>query len=70
MDDDSHSEAEIIQFPDEKAMGGQMTQAIYEITLREEFDKLNELTGTITFISGKQGGSGKSIADSLEGVII
>jgi hypothetical protein len=55
MDDDSHSEAKIIQFPDEKAMGGQMTQAIYEITLREEFAKLNELTGTITFISGKQG---------------
>jgi hypothetical protein len=51
MHDDT-CEAGIIQFPDGKTMGGQTTLAIFEITLREEFAKMNKLTGTNTFSSG------------------
>jgi hypothetical protein len=40
----------IIQFPDGKTMGGQTARAIYEITLREELAKVNELTSTIMFL--------------------
>jgi hypothetical protein len=37
MDDDSNCEASIIQFPNGKTKEGQKAQAIYGITLREEF---------------------------------
>jgi hypothetical protein len=50
MDEDSNCEAGIIQFPDRKTMGGQTAQAIYEITLREEFAKMNELICTVHFV--------------------
>jgi hypothetical protein len=38
----------IIQFPNGKTQGEQTVQAMYEITLREKFTKMNELTRTIT----------------------
>jgi hypothetical protein len=44
----------MIQFPDKKTMEGQKAQAIDEISLREEFSKINELTGAITFFSDLQ----------------
>ncbi len=44
---------------------------IYEITLREEFAKMNESTGTITLSSGVQARvSDKSLVDSLEGTVV
>jgi hypothetical protein len=50
---------------------GQTAQAIYEITLREEFAKMNELTGTITFPSGLQTRAlDNNIVDGLKGTFI
>jgi hypothetical protein len=34
----------IISFPNGKTLGGQTAQGLYEVTLREEFARLNELT--------------------------
>ncbi len=48
-----------------------MAQGLYEITLREEFARLNELTGSLTLTSGEQAAAGdKSIVDSLEGTVV
>jgi hypothetical protein len=54
MDDDSNCETGIISFPNRKTYGGQTAQGLYEITLREEFARLNELTRSITLSSGVQ----------------
>ncbi len=52
-------------------MGGQTAQGLYKITLREEFARLNELTGSITLSSGVQARvSDKSLVDSLEGMVV
>jgi hypothetical protein len=49
----------------------QVAQGLYEITLREEFARLNELTGSLTLTSGVQVAAGdKSIVDSLEGTVV
>jgi hypothetical protein len=68
MDDDSNCEAGIISFPNGKTLSGQTGQGLNEITLREEFARLNEQTGSITLSSGVQVRvSDKSLVDSLEG---
>jgi hypothetical protein len=54
LDDDSNSEAGIISFPNGKTLEGQAAQGLYEITLREEFARLNELTGSLTQTLGLQ----------------
>ncbi len=46
-DDKSNCQAVVISFPNVKTMGGQAAQALYEITQREEFAKMNELIGSI-----------------------
>ncbi len=46
IDDDSNCKAGITQFLDGKTREGQMAQAVYKVTLKEEFSK-NKLTGTI-----------------------
>ncbi len=67
MDDDSNCEVRIISFPNGKTLGGQTAQGLYKIMLREEFARLNELTGSITPTSGVQARvSDKSLVDSLE----
>jgi hypothetical protein len=67
MGDDSNCETGIISFPNGKTLGGQTAQGLYEVTLREEFARLNELTLT----SGVQArGGDKSIVDSLEGTVM
>jgi hypothetical protein len=44
---------------------------LYEITLREEFARLNELTGSLTLTSGMQAAAGnKRLVDSLEGTVV
>jgi hypothetical protein len=44
---------------------------LYEITLREEFARMNKLTGSITLSSGIQAHmSDKSLVDSLEGSVV
>jgi hypothetical protein len=71
MDDDSNCEAGIISFLNGKTLGGQTVQGLYEITLREEFARLNELTRSITLSSGVQArASDKSLVDSLEGTVV
>ncbi len=48
-----------------------MAQGLYEITLREEFARMNELTGSLTLTSGMQArATDKSISDSLEGTVV
>jgi hypothetical protein len=71
LDDGSDCEAGIISFPNGKTIGGQAVQGLYEITLREEFARLNELTGSLTLTSGVQAMAGnKSMVDSLEGTVV
>jgi hypothetical protein len=71
LDDKSNCEVGIISFPSGQKLGGQEAQGLYEITLREEFARLNELTGSFTLTSGVQATAGdKSIVDSLEGMMV
>ncbi len=45
---------------------GMTSQGLYEITLREEFARMNELTGSLTLTSGVQTrAADKSISDRL-----
>jgi hypothetical protein len=71
LDDKSRCEVGIATFPDGQTLSGQAAQGLYEITLREEFARLNELTGILTLTSGVQATAGdKSIVDSLEGMVV
>jgi hypothetical protein len=45
LEDNSNCKAGVISFPNGKTMWGQAAQGLYEITLSEEFAKMNELTG-------------------------
>ncbi len=64
-------EVGIISFPNGQTLGGQAAQALYEMTLREEFARLNELTESLTLASSVQATAGdKSIMDSLEGTVV
>jgi hypothetical protein len=68
LDDDSRCDVGMATLPDGKVMNGLAAQGLYEITLREEFARLNELTGSLTLTSGVQArAADKSIVDSLEG---
>jgi hypothetical protein len=58
----------MLELPGGRKIGGQATQAIYKITVLEEYAKLNDLTGTITVaseISAKV--ADLSLTDSVEG---
>jgi hypothetical protein len=71
LDNESRCEVGIVTLPDGKVLNGQVAQGLYEITLREEFARLNELTGSLTLTSGVQAAAGdKSIVDSLEGTVV
>ncbi len=71
MDDDSNFELGIISFPNGKTLSGQTAQGLYEITLHEEFAKINELTGSISLSSEIQACMlDKSQVDSLEGTLV
>jgi hypothetical protein len=71
LDDDSRCEVGIVTLPDGKVLDGQAAQGLYEITLREEFARLHELTGSLILTSGVQAAAGdKCIVDSLEGTVV
>ncbi len=71
LDDESRCEVGVVTLPDGKVLNGQVAQGLYEITLREEFARLNELTGSLTLTSGVQAAAGdKSLVDSLEGTVV
>jgi hypothetical protein len=71
LDDDNRCEAGMVTLPNEKVLNGLASQGLYEITLLEEFARLNELTGSLTLTSGVQArAADKSIVDSLEGTVV
>jgi hypothetical protein len=71
LDDESSCEVGMVTLPNGKVLNGLASQGLYKITLREEFAKLNELTGSLTLTSGVQArAADKSIVDSLEGTIV
>jgi hypothetical protein len=71
LDDESRCEVGIFTLPNGRVLSGQVAQGLYEITLREKFARLNELTGSLTLTSGVQAAVGdKSIVDSLEGTVV
>jgi hypothetical protein len=71
LDDESNFKVGVITFRNGKMLSGMASQGLYEITLREEFARMNELTGSLTLTSGVQArAADKSIADSLEGTVV
>jgi hypothetical protein len=71
LDDDSNCEVGTVTLRNGKVLGGMASQGLYEITLREEFARMNKLTGSLTLTSGIQArAADKSIADSLEGTVV
>jgi hypothetical protein len=71
MDNNSNCETGIISFPNGKTLGGQTGQGLYEVTLREDFARLNELARSLVLTSGVQARVGdKSIMDSLQGTVV
>jgi hypothetical protein len=71
LDDESRCEVGMVTLSDGKVLNGLVAQGLYEITLREEFARLNELTGSLTLSSGVQASAAdKSIVDSLEGTVV
>jgi hypothetical protein len=71
LDDESRCEVGIVTLPDGRVLNGQVAQGLYEFTLREEFARLNELTGSLTLTSSVQAAAGdKSLVDSLEGTVV
>jgi hypothetical protein len=45
LDAESRCKVGIVTFPNGQTLSGQVAQGLYEVTLREEFARLNELTG-------------------------
>jgi hypothetical protein len=71
LDDESRCEVGMATLPSGKVLNRLASQGLYEVTLREEFVRLNELTGSLTLTSGVQArAADKSIVDSLEGTIV
>ncbi len=71
LDDSSNCEVGMVTLQSGKVLGGMASQGLYEITLREEFARMNELTGSVTLTSGVQArAADKSISDSLEGTVV
>jgi hypothetical protein len=61
----------MVTLRDGKVLSGLASQGLYEITLREEFARMNELTGSLTLTSGVQASAAdRSISDSLEGTVV
>jgi hypothetical protein len=71
LDDESNCKVGAITFSNGKMLKGMTSQGLYEITLREEFARMNELTGSLTLTSGVQARvADKSISNSLEGTVV
>ncbi len=71
LTDGSYYETGVLELPGGRKIGGQATQAIYEIMVLEEYAKLNDLTGTITIASGILAKVGDlSLMDSVDGTYV
>jgi hypothetical protein len=67
LDGDSTCEAGVVS----KTLGGQVAQGLHEITLMEEFAKMNEITDSIMLSLGFQARvSFRNLVDSLEGTMV
>jgi hypothetical protein len=51
LENNSNCEVGTVTIRDGKVLGGMASQGLYEITLREEFARMNELTGSLTLTS-------------------
>ncbi len=58
LDDDSRCEVGAVTLQSGRMLSGMASQGLYEITLREEFARMNELTGSLTLTSGGAGEGG------------
>jgi hypothetical protein len=67
LDDDSSCEVGAVTLQSGKLLTGMASQALYEITLREEFARMNELTGSLTLTSGVQARAGQEPLGQLGG---
>jgi hypothetical protein len=71
LDDEDNCEVGTVTTSGGTTLKGMAAQGLYEITLREEFASMNELTGSLTLTSGVQArATDKSISDSLEGTVM
>ncbi len=71
LDDEDNCKVGAVTTRDGKTLKGMTSQGLYEITLREEFARMNELTGSLTLTSGVQArAADKSISNSLEGTVV
>jgi hypothetical protein len=71
LDDEDNCEVGTVTTSDGKTLKGMAAQGLHEITLMEEFARMNELTGSLTLTSGEQArATDKSISDSLEGTVV
>jgi hypothetical protein len=48
LDDESRCNVGMATLPSGKVLNGLASQGLYEVTLREEFARLNKLTGSLT----------------------
>jgi hypothetical protein len=71
LDDERSCEVGMVTLCNGKVLSGLASQGLYKIALREDFARMNELTGSLTLTSGVQArAANKSIVDSLEGTIV
>jgi hypothetical protein len=71
LDVERRCEVGMATLPNGKVLNILASQGLCEITLRDEFARLNKLTGSLTLTSGVQArAADKSIVDSLEGTIV
>ncbi len=71
LDNDDNCEVGTVTTSGGMALKGVVAQGLYEITLTEEFARMNELTGSLTLTSGVQArATDESISDSLEGTVV
>jgi hypothetical protein len=71
LDTESSCEVGMVTLRDGKVLSGLASQGLYDITLREEFARMNELTGSLMLTSGVQvSAADRSISDSLEGTVV
>jgi hypothetical protein len=69
LDDENNCEVGAVTTSDGKTLKGMASQGLYEITLREEFARMKELTGSLTLTSGVQArATDKSISAASRGL--
>jgi hypothetical protein len=68
LDDESRCEVGIVTLPDSRVLNGHVAQGLYEITLREELARLNELGGVGIRCDGLPSDDCQAVSRHDEGV--